>query len=562
VAAKNTGSRPKSSRSWAIVEPDVLDGNQGLALDLPPVVTREVSVPASGVVRTVESSDSIPPMTVSQLSSRIRGMLEGHFDRILVTGEITGFRPAGSGHIYFALKDSGALINCVLWARDATRQQTLPRDGEEAEIEGRIGVYEPRGQYQLVVTTIRPAGVGKLHAEFLRLKATLEKAGLFDSARKRPIPRTPATVGVVTSPTGAALRDILSVLGRRAPGIRVLIWPARVQGDGAAREVTDGIQYLSDHSCCDVIIVGRGGGSMEDLWAFNDEKLARAIAQSAIPVISAVGHEVDFTIADFVADLRAATPSAAAEIVSQSSAELARELGHLRTRLDRALQARMEALRRVTLLQSRLGPALSNRLRLLRVRLDQVMSRPVMARPADRLERERQKLDEFQYRSRQSLIRNFDRIQRRFQTAQATLNAHGQGITQRIRSRIQQFQTGLDRHLSRHLEQTRNRLHSLQSQLRALDPTAILSRGYAVVHLPDGGAVRNPDQAAPGTQLTIRVADGSFPAVSGTSTLPTHPIQSALPQSRVRKSAKTRDQLSPAPSDLFDGEEDTGSNHP
>ncbi len=452
------------------------------------------------------------PLSVSELSARIRGLLEGNLDRILVAGEVTGLRTAGSGHVYFSLKDAGALIACVLWARDAGRQKAIPKDGEEAEVEGRIGVYEPRGQYQLIATSVRPAGLGRLHAEFLRLKERLERAGLFDPARKRPLPRTPARIGIVTSPTGAALRDILAVLNRRAPGISVWIWPARVQGEGAAREIQQGVEALGQCSWPEVIIVGRGGGSMEDLWAFNDEKLAMAISQCPIPVISAVGHEIDYTIADFVADLRAPTPSAAAEIVAQSSAELLRELTHLRRRLDQALTIRMEQVRRRLGLRDRLGPALQNRLGLLKLRLEQTVSRPAFERPLDRIDRIRQQIDDLRGRIQRTLLQMADKTSRRLQAASFALYARGSGIIQHLGNQLEKLQLRMNQTLMSRLHEGQSRLRGLDNQIRALDPTSILQRGYAVVHQIDGRAVRQPTQVRAGEELRILVAGGEFRA--------------------------------------------------
>lgn len=277
------------------------------------------------------------PLTISQLTARVRQTIEGSFPRVWVEGEIGNWMVAASGHGYFSLKDEGALLPAVMWRSSLGRAGGSFRDGDRVEARGRLSLYEKRGQYQLIVESLRPMGEGLLWRKFQALKEKLEREGLFDAGRKRPIPALPRTVGIVTSPTGAAIRDILSVLERRAPGLGVLIWPARVQGTGAAAELARGVRVLGGSGLVDVLIVGRGGGSMEDLWEFNDEALARQIVRSPVPVISAVGHEVDFTICDFVSDLRAPTPSAAAELVSAEHGRVAERVrGGVRL-LDRAV---------------------------------------------------------------------------------------------------------------------------------------------------------------------------------------------------------------------------------
>lgn len=281
-------------------------------------------------------------LTVSQLTAALRARIEDAFPRVTVSGEIANWKPASSGHVYFALKDEGALVGAVMWRSTLARMKDAFRDGDLVEATGALSVYEKRGQYQLVVDGMRLAGEGALWKKFQELKARLEAEGLFAAERKRRIPALPSAVGIVTSPTGAAIRDVLSILKRRAPGLKVYVWPARVQGDGAAREVAAGVRALSRSGLVDVMIVGRGGGSLEDLWEFNSELLAREIAASAVPVISAVGHETDFTIADFVADLRAATPSAAAELVSRDRAQTLAAARSLADRLDRAMRAPLD----------------------------------------------------------------------------------------------------------------------------------------------------------------------------------------------------------------------------
>lgn len=315
------------------------------------------------------------PITVSELTRRIREKLESGFSDVWITGEISGLRVPSSGHLYFTLKDKNAQIKVVFFRSGSRFLKFAPKDGLEAILRGRLTVYDPRGEYQIVAEYMEPKGIGALQLAFLQLKEKLEKEGLFDPARKRPLPARPRRIGVVTSPSGAAIRDILNVLGRRAPGVNILIAPATVQGDSAPAEIASAIADLNKIGGVDVLIAGRGGGSIEDLAAFNTEIVARAIASSSIPTISAVGHETDFTIADFAADLRAPTPSAAAEIVAKSEEDLIDALRGLRSRLTYA------ALQRLRNFRSRLSSeerALVNPMRRLQdyaLRLDELFGR-------------------------------------------------------------------------------------------------------------------------------------------------------------------------------------------
>ena len=278
------------------------------------------------------------PETVGELTHRITAVLEDTFAEVWVVGEISNFNRHSSGHIFFTLKDERAAIRCVLWKSSAGRLGRDIGDGVEVEVRGRIGVFEKQGNYQVYVSSIRPRGMGALEVAFRKLKERLEKEGLFAEARKRPLPRFPRRIGVVTSPTGAAIRDIIHVLTRRWPAAEIVQAPARVQGEGAAAEIAGGIENLNRLGGIDVMIVGRGGGSLEDLWPFNEEIVARAIYASRVPVVSAVGHETDFSISDFVADVRAPTPSAAAEMVVPDRKEILATVGTLQGRLGRSLK--------------------------------------------------------------------------------------------------------------------------------------------------------------------------------------------------------------------------------
>ena len=289
-------------------------------------------------------NERLPMLTVSRLATLLKEVLEDNFAQVLVEGEISNFSVPASGHFYFSLKDESAQLRAVMFRTQARRLPFRPENGMRVILSGRVSLYSQRGEVQLIAETLEPRGVGSLQVAFEQLKSKLAGEGLFAEARKRPLPTFPRTVGVVTSATGAAIHDIVNVLRRRGAGLRVVLRPVRVQGDGAAAEIAEAIADHNRLKAADVLIVGRGGGSLEDLWAFNEEVVARAIHASAIPVISAVGHEVDFTIADFVADLRAPTPSAAAELVARSRLELEGHLDHLSQRLAGQMQGRLALL--------------------------------------------------------------------------------------------------------------------------------------------------------------------------------------------------------------------------
>ncbi len=312
-------------------------------------------------------------LSVTRLTQMIKATLEETIGSVLVEGEISNFRVASSGHAYFVLKDKGAAINCVMFRGVLAAVAFEPKDGQQAEVRGRVSVYEARGQYQIIVEGMREAGLGALYQAFLQLKEKLQKEGLFDPKHKKPLPFLPQKIGVVTSPTGAAIRDILNIISRRFANVQVMIFPVRVQGKEAPGEIVHAIRLLNELRLVDVIIVGRGGGSIEDLWAFNEEIMARAIFASQIPIISAVGHEIDFTIADFVADLRAPTPSAAAELVVQNQEELVQRTQGLSLRLSNALQ---------------------NMLEMYRMKIEGLARSYALARPLERVWQFQQRVDE------------------------------------------------------------------------------------------------------------------------------------------------------------------------
>ncbi|MBI4636172.1 MAG: exodeoxyribonuclease VII large subunit, partial [Candidatus Rokubacteria bacterium] len=345
-------------------------------------------------------------VSVSELTAQLRALLEERFPAVWVEGEISNFRQYPSGHAYFTLKDESAQLRCVLFRARQRRIRFEPADGLHVLAFGSVEVYAARGEYQLVVELLEPRGLGALQLAFEQLKARLAEEGLFDAARKRPLPRFPRKIGIVTSPAGAAIRDMLRVIGRRFGELSIVIAPARVQGEGAAEEIAAGLRDLNAVGDVDVIIVGRGGGSLEDLWAFNEEVVARAIAASKVPVISAVGHEVDVTIADFVADLRAPTPSAAAELVVREKQSVVESLAELRARLTRAIVRRLEGDR---------------------ARLESLRHRRVLTDPARALRDVERRLDDARARLRHAAAAALRRARHRTELVTAGLRAAGPG---------------------------------------------------------------------------------------------------------------------------------------
>jgi exodeoxyribonuclease VII large subunit len=406
-------------------------------------------------------------LTVSQLTERLRGLVEERFPAVWVEGEISNFRVYGSGHAYFTLKDESAQLRAVLFRTRTRRLRFEPADGQTVLAFGSLEVYPQRGEYQLVVELLEPRGLGALQLAFEQLKTRLAAEGLFDAARKRPLPRFPRTIGIATSPDGAALRDILKILGRRFAGLRIVIAPCRVQGEGAAAEIARAVADLNALGDVDVVIVGRGGGSLEDLWAFNEEVLARAIAASKAPVVSAVGHEVDFTIADFTADLRAATPSAAAELVVREKQALLDLLGSLEERLQRAVTRPLRDLtRRVDDVRARLGAA---------------------GRAAHR------------------------RGAHRAQLLAARLRAAGPVARLSTgRHRLERLAADLRGRLQGRLRESRHRLGRAVARLDSLSPLAVLGRGYSLTRAADGRIVRAAGQVRAGDPVSVLLGEGSL----------------------------------------------------
>jgi exodeoxyribonuclease VII large subunit len=436
-------------------------------------------------------------MTVAVLTRRVRELLEAGIGEVWVEGEVSNVRRQSSGHIYFTLKDSASQLSCVLFAGHAMQVWSMAfADGLQVQVMGEVTVYEPRGQYQMVVRKVRERGAGALQAKFDELKRRLSAEGLFDADRKRALPRFPQRIGVVTSPTGAAIRDFLNVLHRRHGGIAVVINPVRVQGRGAAAEIARAIGEFGDPGFAgpvDVIVVTRGGGSIEDLWEFNEEVVARAVAASRIPVVSAIGHEIDFTICDFAADLRAPTPSAAAEILSAD---------------------REEVLERIGQLSGRLLQPLSFRLRTLRDGLAALPRTALFQQPVRAVREAWQTLD----RSAEDLRRSAERtveVRRRAADAYgAALAAHSPA--RRIAETLGRMRLSLERmeSLSRRAAgDLRSRADKASAILAALNPQAALERGYTITRSSDGRAIRSAAGLMTGDVLTTQFRDGSARSV-------------------------------------------------
>lgn len=452
-------------------------------------------------------------LSVSELTAQIKRLLEKQIGSIWVSGEITNFRAQSSGHIYFTLKDAGAQLNCVLFRGEAVMNRSVLQDGQKVLLQGDVTVYEARGQYQLIVRAVELQGVGALQIAFEKLKQKLAAEGLFAPERKRPLPKYPQRIGLVTSPTGAAIRDVLHVVQRRNPGLEIILAPSRVQGEGAAEEIAAAIRSLNEWHISQVgsprcgdrtaqravptadglnlILVTRGGGSLEDLWAFNEEVVARAIFESALPVVSAVGHEIDFTIADFVADVRAATPSAAAEIITEgvfSSREFVAEAPGV---LRRKVRQRMES---VT------------------VDFEQIQERLARLHPRRRLDEFLQRLDDVQggllrctkqgTKERQVAWRNL--AARLLRVRPAQLLKQRRELLKAGRHRLNELAQG-------HLQTRRNRFEATEARLRLLGPEQVLARGYSVtIDDATGKVLREAAGVKTGQRLKTRLKTGEI----------------------------------------------------
>ena len=444
--------------------------------------------------------------TVSELNGAIRLALDREFADVWVLGEISGTKQAASGHLYLTLKERDSQVRCVCFRSTARYLAFKPQDGIAVLARGRIDVYEARGEYQLLVESLEPQGYGALQLAFEQLKKRLAEEGLFEPSRKRPLPRLPARIGIVTSPRGAVIRDMLNILSRRFPGLHIRIYPALVQGEGALEDLCAGLKYFGSSGWAAAVILARGGGSLEDLWTFNEERLARAIVTCPVPVISAVGHETDFTISDFVADLRAPTPSAAAELVICTRQELLDMVAVSRHKLHQAVRYRLAQDAR---------------------RLHELGVERATATLRRRIGRHLQRVDELEFRLREHQRNELDRRRRAWLAAggrlrQLDLRLRFAGF----RGRLELAHSLLSRAVNVRLAAWRARLAPLRAQLDQLSPLRILERGYAIVHDVEGSIVKAHAQAPAGSELRVRLAQGRLEATV-TKSIP--PDSSGLP---------------------------------
>lgn len=427
--------------------------------------------------------------TVSRLNGEVRAVLEGSFPLLWVEGEISNLATPSSGHVYFSLKDTHAQVRCALFRMRRTRLRFGPDNGMQVLVRARVSLYEGRGEFQLIVEHMEPAGEGALRQAFERLKQKLAVEGLFDAARKRELPGFPRQVGVITSASGAAIRDVLSVIQRRLPTLPVILYPVQVQGVEAPAQIVNALRIANRREECDVLLLVRGGGSLEDLMAFNDEAVARAVADSEIPVVAGVGHEIDFTIADLVADRRAATPTAAAELVSPERRELLQHLDVLRQRGRLAQQRRLQELT---------------------ARSEALQHRLLRLHPASRLSQRQQRIDELELRLRSRADGQLQGLYARL----ATVNARLQGQTPAHRLarwslQVQERQRRLQQAVAHRLSLAGERLARAGLTLDAVSPLATLSRGYAIVtEYPDGPILCDSAQTRPGDRIQARLEKG------------------------------------------------------
>lgn len=435
---------------------------------------------------------------VRDLVASVRTHIEREYSDAWVEGEISNLRAQNSGHLYFTLKDEDSQISVVMFRSSARLLRFKPGDGMQVVVRGRITIYEDRGQLQIIAEYVEPKGAGALQIAFEQLKAKLEAEGLFETGRKKKIPALPSVIGIVTSPQAAALRDILQILQRRHYGANVLIYPAQVQGEAAAQEVAAGVRYFNRARNVEVIIVARGGGSAEDLAAFNQEGLARVIAASNLPVISAVGHETDFTIADFVADLRAATPSAAAEMVIRSRQEVEQQMSRLEHELEKGMRYRLM-----------MG----------RQQLTELARHGAFGRMMDLIRRRQQRVDDLTNRLTHAERNCLEGMRRRFEALAAAVRHYDLrlvlgGVGKELNARV----AAMGAAARKLLLKQRSRLERLTSQLEALSPVAILERGYALVFDAEGKLVKDSAQVKVGEEIRARVAQGEIAATVKRST--------------------------------------------
>ncbi|WP_111495919.1 exodeoxyribonuclease VII large subunit [Marinobacter bohaiensis] len=430
-------------------------------------------------------------LSVSELNHQVRHLLEVSFLQVWVEGELSSFSRPASGHWYFTLKDAKSQVRCAMFRGHNQKIGTRPKEGDQVLIRGKVTLYESRGDYQIIAESLEPAGLGALQQAFEALKQKLQAEGLFEDSRKKALPAVPRHIGVVTSPTGAAVHDILTVLKRRCPGIPVTLYPTSVQGAGAADEIVAAIDNAQRHGVADVLIVGRGGGSLEDLWPFNEEKVARALAGCALPTVSAVGHEVDFSIADFVADLRAPTPSAAAEHLAPDQSAWQRTLDQQFHRLDSVMR---RLLRHASQQLGHLGQRLRD--------------------PRRELQMHQQRLDELDLRLQGVLGQRLERLQGQVQQQRQRLDAQNpQRLLNDRLTTTRQLGERLSRAIGWRLTEQKERLTHAGQSLHLVSPLATLDRGYAIVGTPEKSVIRRASDLYAGDGITARLGEGSIEAM-------------------------------------------------
>jgi exodeoxyribonuclease VII large subunit len=438
-------------------------------------------------------------LTVAELTTTVRKLLEKEVGEVWVTGEVTNLRLQSSGHCYFTLKDASAQLSCVLFRGEAAANREFLQDGQKLLLQGNLTVYEARGQYQLIVRTLEPQGIGALQLAFEKLKRKLQAEGLFAQERKRPLPRYPQRIGIVTSPTGAAIRDVLHVIERRQPSLEIVLAPCRVQGDGASAEIAAAIRLLNEWSSSaesqlDLILITRGGGSLEDLWAFNEEAVARAIFESALPVVSAVGHEIDFTISDFVADFRAATPSAAAELITEgpfASRQFVADAAH------------------------RLGQLVRQRLDLDRDDLLQLAQRLVRVHPRRQLRERAQQVDDLQNALLRCVRQGWRDQRTKWQTLQQRLaRLKPSAVLALRRQTLRDLERRLRDQSRQNVKRKQASLEPLQARLGLLSPDNVLARGYSITTDElTGKVLRAASETQPGQRLKTKLKSGEVRSV-------------------------------------------------
>jgi exodeoxyribonuclease VII large subunit len=434
-----------------------------------------------------ETGDLFRPravLSVAELNLQVRQQIERSFPLLWVGGEISNFVRATSEHWYFTLKDAKAQVRCAMFRNRNQNAEWIPSNGDAVEVNALVTLYEARGEYQLIVESIRRAGLGALYEKFLKLKAKLEAEGLFDSSRKRPLPTFPKRIGIITSPAAAALRDVLTTLKRRAPHLSVILYPTAVQGSGSAAEIVQAISSAGARAECDVLILCRGGGSIEDLWSFNEEIVARAIAACPIPIISGVGHETDFTIADFVADERAPTPTAAAQRAAPDRDELLTQIDEIRRRARFSLQRSIDDKAQ---------------------RLDQLAQR--LVHPGSRLQQQTRQLEQFALRLRFAQTHRLDTLTWRLQHAQQRL-ATGKISLDELTARLARNRERMTQALRQSVALSHANLQRLADNLHHLNPVRVMERGYSVVRNDTGSIVKSSAQIAVGDELGLTFANG------------------------------------------------------